>query len=47
MADHQGSESVEVLGARQSRPGVTSVPVPLASRIRDRVRGLVLELRRL
>jgi len=50
MAGHQGSESIEVLGGRQSRPSatsVTSVPVPLASRIRDRVRDLVLELRRL
>src|SRR2546427_9353802 len=47
MAGHQSSESIDVLGGGQSRPSVTSVPVPLASRIRDKLRDLVLELRRL
>jgi len=47
MAGHQSSGSIDVLGGGQSRPSVTSVPVPLASRIRDKLRDLVLELRRL
>jgi acetyltransferase-like isoleucine patch superfamily enzyme len=46
MAGHQSAESLDVLGRRPSRASVTSVPAPLASRIRDKLRGLVLEVRR-